>query len=581
MTPISEPHVVSGKSPQPRRRRPLLSAVVHGLRIAVFVAIVLLIHFQARKQIARRTAAEAETVALADVAVLFPAAGGWGDIDPRTGARWIVDADGRPLGVIVQTSPQADHIVGFSGPTNLLVGFDHEQRIIGVTILWSRDTREHVQAVLDEPRFLASYAGQTWERAASGNDVDAVSGATLTSLAIAQSIVHRLGGEAPSFKFPAPLTVEEAREFFPDAHNLAPQDDVPSRMVVTDANDLILGQILRTSPAADNIIGYQGPTEALLVLDPDGLVLRMRVRDSYDNQPYVGYLNEDWSFPELFAQRTLSEVAEFDLEAHGVEGVSGATMTSLAVARGVIAAAQAAVQPLPPPVSPFRRWRLTPADLGTLAVLLAGIGLAFTRWRGITWLRTGYQLVLIGYVGLVNGDLLSQAMLVGWARNGVPWQTSLRLVLLAAVAVSLPILTRRNVYCTHLCPHGAVQQLIKGRLPVSWRLGRRMQRLLSLIPAVLLTWVVLVAMLNLSFSLVDIEPFDAYLFRIAGWSTIGVAVVGVVGSLFVPMAYCRFGCPTGAVLGVLRRHSRSDLLTWSDLWLAGLLGLAVMLFVTA
>jgi hypothetical protein len=27
-----------------------------------------------------------------------------------------------------------------------------------------------------------------------------------------------------------------------------------------------------------------------------------------------------------------------------------------------------------------------------------------------------------------------------------------------------------------------------------------------------------------------------------------VAVAGLVASLFIPMAYCRFGCPTGAVL---------------------------------
>jgi polyferredoxin len=57
-----------------------------------------------------------------------------------------------------------------------------------------------------------------------------------------------------------------------------------------------------------------------------------------------------------------------------------------------------------------------------------------------------------------------------------------------------------------------------------------------------------IGLLHLPFSPVDIEPFDAWLWSIAGAATIVVAVAGLVASLFVPMAYCRFGCPTGAVL---------------------------------
>jgi hypothetical protein len=62
-------------------------------------------------------------------------------------------------------------------------------------------------------------------------------------------------------------------------------------------------------------------------------------------------------------------------------------------------------------------------------------------------------------------------------------------------------------------------------------------------------------------NLASIEPFDAYLFRVAGVATISIAIVGLVVSCFVPMAYCRYGCPTGAILGFLRKHARSD--RWS------------------
>ena len=71
-------------------------------------------------------------------------------------------------------------------------------------------------------------------------------------------------------------------------------------------------------------------------------------------------------------------------------------------------------------------------------------------------------------------------------------------------------------------------------------------------------------MTNAGFSLVDIEPFDAYVLGVAGWATITIAVGGLLGSLFVPMGYCRFGCPTGLLLKYLRFNASSDRWSWQD-----------------
>ena len=181
---------------------------------------------------------------------------------------------------------------------------------------------------------------------------------------------------------------------------------------------------------------------------------------------------------------------------------------------------------------------------------------------GLLW-----QLVLLGYVGLTAGSLLSQAMLFGWAEHGIPTSTGFGFVFLVMAAFVLPVTTRRNVYCTHLCPHGAAQQLLKNRLTYKVRLGRRLRALLRLLPALLLLWCLVVTMMGWGFSLVDIEPFDAWVFRVAGWATVVVAIVGLVASLFVPMAYCRFGCPTGALLEFLRFNGKADRWTVRD-WIA-------------
>ena len=69
----------------------------------------------------------------------------------------------------------------------------------------------------------------------------------------------------------------------------------------------------------------------------------------------------------------------------------------------------------------------------------------------------------------------------------------------------------------------------------------------------------------------SLEPFDAYLFRIAGSASLTIAVIGLVTSLFQPLAYCKYGCPTGALFKLLRYTGDADRLGARDWVAAGLL----------
>lgn len=538
----------------PRRWR---TAAIHALRVVLLGGIVWVIHLQHEMLVARQQAATLGAIPLSRIASFYPQASSWGDAE-RHGGRQVLNAAGQPVGFVIQTSPESNRFLGFSGATNLLVMFDADERILGAAILSSDDTRDHVELIARDRRFLQSFAGLSWQQAAQ-IDVDGVAGATLTSLSIVQGLRHRLGAHAGSLKFPAPMTVHEITLLFPQAADIVQDSSFQSLWHVHDATRQEIGLILRTSPAADDIVGYQGPTEARIGFTPDGQTIGVVIGTSYDNEPYVGYARQDEYFRQLFNTYSLAQLATLDLQAAGVEGVSGATMTSQAVARGLVAAARAHEIALNQ-----ERTRKSTASVtrlrtsSTLAILGVGMLMALTKLRGHKWFRFGFQVFLIGYLGLVNGDLLSLAMLTGWSQHGVPWQNALGLVALSAAAVILPITTKHNVYCAHLCPHGAVQQWLSRCHRFHVKLPRWIATGLLAIRPLLLAWVLFVAMTHAACSLVDIEPFDAYLWRAAGWPTIAVAIVGLVASLIVPMAYCRYGCPTGAVLAYLRRSVRSD-----------------------
>jgi polyferredoxin len=91
--------------------------------------------------------------------------------------------------------------------------------------------------------------------------------------------------------------------------------------------------------------------------------------------------------------------------------------------------------------------------------------------------------------------------------------------------------------------------------------------------------VLFVAITRVSFDLNDIEPFDAYLFTIAGAAAILIALIGLVFSLFTPMAYCKYGCPTGALFKLLRSSGEADRFGLRDWGALGALALGIVLAV--
>ncbi|MCA9245947.1 MAG: FMN-binding protein [Planctomycetales bacterium] len=576
---------------------------LHGFRLVLFLIILLAIHRQHRWFVAQKRGERVEPLKIEQVLPFFPKASSLGDYDAEHGGQQVTDATGKLLGFVVQTSPEADKVIGFSGPTNSLVAFGADNRVLGASVIRSGDTREHLQKVVENEQFMTALRGLTWQEA-SHAEVDAVSGATLTSSAIVEGIAVRLGGENPSSRFPNEIAVDEAKQFFLSAVRLEVDPEKPSLRRVLDGNGQLLGRITRTSPHADQMMGYQGPTDTLIALDAKGLVVGAMIRSSFDNNepyPFVNYVKEDEYFFNTFKGFRLEEIAQLDMVDAGIEGVSGATKTSTTVAEAIIHTAKeiGREKPLPKPKPLIE---LRPRDYGTAAMVVAALGISLTHLRGRRWLRVMFQVALIVYLGFINADMVSQALLVGWAQNGVAWRVAPALVLLTLAALICPLLTGRQVYCTHLCPFGAMQDLLRysprrvqllrmrkfdrlrARVPVlflltvflipmQWllrltqrqlRVPRKVDRLLRLLPAMLLTLVVLVAMLHWPLSLVGIEPFDAFVFRIAGWATLSIAAVGLVFAAFKPMAYCHYGCPTGAMLNFLRfsgasgRFSRRD-----------------------
>ncbi|MEW6303369.1 MAG: 4Fe-4S binding protein [Verrucomicrobiota bacterium] len=373
-----------------------------------------------------------------------------------------------------------------------------------------------------------------------------------------------------------PITADEARGFLPTAAQLRTDHSAREGMFVLDANGAEIGYVIRTSPKGDAIIGYAGPTDTLIVLDKDWKVLGIKIRRSDDTHTHVGDVAADKYFMKTWNGMTWERVAEMDLQKAGVEGVSGATLTSMAMAEAIVHRFKSATDAL----AAKPQWRVRVRDIGTSLVVCAAIFLCLTHVPGRKWIRRVFQVLVIVYVGFVNGDLLAQSLLMGWAKAGVPWTLAPGLVLLAVAAFIIPWTTKKPLYCLHICPHGAAQELLGRVLPEKYRLkipGGVLAKLRWL-PGLLLGVVLIVVMLALPLDLASVEAFDAYLIKSAGVATVAIAIAGLVAALFVPQAYCRFGCPTGALLEFVRSHGQQDRFGARDIAAACMVALVAVLY---
>lgn len=549
---------------------------IHVARLALLAALVLGLHQLA----ARGTSSTlAPTLDLSVVQSALPATAQLERV-PGEAALWrVLDKDGRQLALAATTSPKGDVISGYAGPNNVLLLMDDQQQVTAARLIASHDTLDHVNRVRHSDAFWEEFVGWQVGQPPPG-PLDGVSGATLTSLAIAEAVALRLGGERPSLRFPEEVALDEVQALVDGATSLRPDPQRRGVSQVLDAAGKPIASILRTGPLVDSVVGYQGPAELLLVLDDRDIVTKIRLRRSFDNDQYVRYTRQEASFWAKFVGRSLDDLSRIDLAAEEIEGVSGATMTSMAVAETIRQAAQrhldAQAKPQQPDQLPQRAWNWSIGETSTALVALLVLPWSLSRFRGQRTLRWLWQILcLIAIVGL-SGNLLSLALLGGWTRTGVPMRLAPGLASLVIVALAAPAVLGRNVYCDHVCPHGIAQQWLarglRGR-----RLGRTVQArssarrkldwILQLsavaVIGLALAWVVWRRPAQISW----LEPFDTYAWRVGLSASLIVWLASLLLAARQPMGYCRLACPTGKVLETARLKRASSRVVTSDMLL--------------
>jgi hypothetical protein len=298
--------------------------------------------------------------------------------------------------------------------------------------------------------------------------------------------------------------------------------------------------------------GYGGPLTVAVVFDQECRIQKLALLDHKESIPFFAKVQRS-GLPESFIG--LSCLSLFMPE-DGVDSVSGATLSSRAVAEAVRGSSHRVAR---------ESFALSPPELGSPAVSvglkeialvflflvsLCIFGLRFKFKKTVRWMTLILSILVLGFgfgTLLTLGNI--SAMLLGYWPN---WRTHLYWYLLLAIVFVPLILRGREFYCRSICPFGAVQECLGVVGGAKERVPRRIREFLRWLPRVLAWLLIFVALLSQNPGIQTHEVFGAA-FQLTGTTGqfILMALV-LMAALVLTRPWCAYLCPIKGVTDFIK-----------------------------
>ena len=332
--------------------------------------------------------------------------------------------------------------------------------------------------------------------------------------------------------------------------------------------------VVNTKPLAKDVQGYGGPVP-LKIHIKDG---RVAAVEAEPNAESPDFFNRAKELLNHWQNKSVDEAL-----AEEVDAVSGATFSSRAIIanmqRGLAYAKQhgqwgedgsvGALETSAPPIMGSSVGALetsashivgsedgsvgaletsAPPIVALIVVLLGAVVPLFYNNRRLHLVQLAVNVVVLG---LWTGTFVSYTLFLRIFAGGVSLSAIGALaapLLMLIVALIYPLAGRSGHYCANICPFGSAQELAGKLSRRKLRITPRVLKLLSVLRNLL--WGVLMALLltGTCTAWIDYELFTAFLYSSASVWVIVLAALFLVLSVWVPRPYCRFVCPTGALI---------------------------------
>ncbi|WP_462325568.1 FMN-binding protein [Desulfoplanes sp.] len=311
--------------------------------------------------------------------------------------------------------------------------------------------------------------------------------------------------------------------------------------------------------------GYGGPLDMAVATDLNGTITGLAVVDHKETPRWFERVRDSGFMETLLGKSYADSFALGD----DVDGVSGATYTSRAMARAAlqgsrsIAGAQLDFSVPPKPVEKIHFGTLEMVLIAFFAIGFIARRRSFKYTKQVRWISMVTSMILLGFIFTepLTISHINKLLLGFWP----DWQTHIYYYLLIFGVLLALTIDNKNPYCMWFCPFGAAQEcmgLIGGaRLPkkTSYRTWLTWaQRGLALTA-------IIVALLFRNPGLSSYEVFGT-LFDLDG-TIIAFLLLGLVlfTAMFIKRPWCNFLCPIPPIEGFIKLLRRRIKNQWTRL----------------
>lgn len=381
----------------------------------------------------------------------------------------------------------------------------------------------------------------------------------------AQLSVSMSKSESASPKFDLNISLEDVNKYYEEADSIS-LEDVNFYYVFNDGN--IIGTVMNTSPYSDEIYGYNSVTPLNIYLDSCDKIVEVEMCENRESRGYINNVVES-GFLDSWDGLTVEEAAK-----HHVDAVSGSTFSSTAMAQSL----QTRMSLLSQQKARLYSWdwNLLIRQVCVLIVTILATICFFmpkrkkfknSESRGLGDLVTLRRIILllsIAILGFWTNSLLSLSMFCNWLTNGVSLAIQLPLLIIAALSIILPLVTKKAFYCQYLCPFGAAQEFVgliksndkglktKDESQKSLSIKANIYKVFSVLRKVTLLSLLIIFALGVGLDLSVVEPFPIFNYQSIGFGVAIFAAVILILSIFIKKPWCNYLCPTGTLLESFR-----------------------------
>ena len=517
------------------------------------------------------------------------------------------------VGYLFETPDYPPEEVGYSAPIDVLVGIDLRGTLTGIEVLHYIESYKSIRGdFVNSEYFPQQFSRKNITEAFRvGRDIDGISRATITSWAVARGVrdsarkmahsylpdsdyVAATSGDALALRVYEDQSWDDMIESGLVKEMLVIQPDLTElhlslAFIGHDGlGELMLGSddYSRADRDASNrsregkmlLVGIDGNSsqpfrqERLAIKQGGELYPVERRRFVYAGSADAGKIKDRTRFAGaivLMPELNLEEPFSILYSTEGVVGEFGG-IHEMAYKVPELALALSDGGPIAPELIPLpendaERFQFTEetvwaelldsaplSEVFAVLFLCALVMTAFVMKKEM--LRWATLTVTLIYLGWMDGGFVS----VSHITNGIKLGPSMFLndlpLLIVIVFTVVTALLWGRIFCSSLCPFGALQDFITRIVPKQFRyqVPQAIHDLAIYVKYTILAFLVMMALAYSDLSLFQyFEPFGTVFYISRSMVLWAIAAGFLLGAVFIPRFYCRYACPLGASLGVV------------------------------